>query len=448
MINMSQRTLTEGSIPRQLIALSCPLILGNILQQLYNTIDAFVIGRFAGQAEFAAIGVAGSVMNLFIFAIVGACSGISVILARLYGSNDLDSFRREHFIALVTGLGFTLMIAAASVFGISFILSLIQTPDEIFTQTKTYLIIVTLSLPAAFLYNLYNALLRAVGSVKAALAILAAAAFANLLMDLLFVCVFNMGIAGAAWATAAAQVFSALLCVFYLKIKAPELLFTRKDCKIERPLFLETAKAGSVLAIKNSGLFLGKLLVQGSINAAGTDMISAYTATTRIEGFANSFGDSAASATAVMTAQNIGGEKPERVKKTFWSSLMITFSLGAICSVLMYIFASAAAAFMLDEIGTIAHQNAVIYLKLVSLFYIFCFTGNTFAGYFSGRGKMAVTMFGSLGHITLRAVLCHYWVTAGGLGAVAVATGTGWILVNLFWGILYLKFTAKDKSAF
>ena len=146
---MAQRDLTQGNIPSQLVTLACPLIIGNILQQLYNTIDAFVVGRFAGQAEFAAIGVAGSVMNLFIFAIVGACSGISVILARLYGAKDFAAFRREHFIALLTGLGFTLAIVSASIFGMPFILSLIHTPAEIFSPTQTYLTIVTFGLPAA-----------------------------------------------------------------------------------------------------------------------------------------------------------------------------------------------------------------------------------------------------------------------------------------------------------
>lgn len=442
---MAQRDLTNGNIPSQLIALSCPLILGNILQQLYNTVDAFVIGRFVGQAEFAAIGVAGSVMNLLIFAIVGACSGISVILARLFGAGELDAFRREHFAALLIGLGFTSLIVAASLFGMPLLLSLIQTPADIFIPTKIYLTIVTLGLPASFLYNLYNALLRAVGSVKAALCILAAAACANLVLDLLFVCVFNMGIAGAAWATAAAQVLSAVFCLAYLGRKAPELIFSRRDCHIEAALFWETIHNSAVMALRNSGLYLGKLLVQGSVNSAGTAMISAYTATTRIEGFANSFGDSMAAATAVMTAQNIGAEKPKRVKRTFYSSLMLTFLLGAACALLMYFSASAAAAFMLGESGTEAHQNAVIYLRLVSLFYIFCFTGNSFAGHFSGSSRMLITLIGSLGQISARALLCFFWISKGGLGAVAVATGIGWIAVNLFWGGIYGLF-AKIKS--
>lgn len=441
---MAQRDLTRGNIPAQLAALSCPLILGNILQQLYNTIDAFVIGRFSGQAEFAAIGVAGSVMNLYIFAIVGACSGISVILARLFGAKETERFRREHFLALLTGLLFTFSIVLASFFGMPALLSLIETPDEIFVPTKTYLTIVTLGLPASFVYNLYNALLRAVGSVKAALVILAMAAGSNLLLDLLFVCIFKMGIAGAAWATAAAQLFSALLCVLYLRIKAPSLLFSRADCRMESALLWETIRSGSVMALRNSGLYLGKLLVQGSVNTAGTAMISAYTATTRIEGFANSFGDSMAAATAVMTAQNIGGEKPERVKKTFWSSLMITLGLGVLCSVMMYFSASATAAFMLGESGTAAHQSAVVYLKLVSVFYLFCFTGNTFAGHFSGSSRMLITLAGSLGQISTRALLCRIWIARGGLASVAAATGIGWILVNIFWGILY-RFSGKRK---
>lgn len=303
------RDLTSGSISRHLLRLAAPLIVGNILQQLYNTVDAFILGRYAGAAEFAAVGVAGSVMNLFLFMLTGACTGVSVILAQFYGAGDRASFRREHWLSMSTGL-----LATVACSGLAFVLlrpllGVIQTPDELIEPVADYLRIILLSLPAAFLYNLYGALLRAVGWANAALTALAAAVGINFVLDCLFITQLHWGIAGAAWATACSQMLAALLCILYLRRKAPELIFTRADCRMDGVLLRRTAHFSFVTALHQSSLYIGKLLVQGAVNTGGMEMISAYTATTRIEGFANSFGDSGSAATSVLVAQNLGGRE-------------------------------------------------------------------------------------------------------------------------------------------
>lgn len=213
--------LTSGIIPPHLLRLAAPLIMGNILQQLYNTVDAFILGRFAGNLEFAAVGVAGSVMNLFLFMITGACTGISVIFAQLYGAGERERFRREHWLSLSCGLLVTLACSGLGFLLLSPLLRLIQTPSELKTFVSVYLTIILASLPAAFLYNLYGALLRAIGRANAALMVLAAAVTVNVALDYCFVARFQLGIAGAAWATAASQAISAVLCILYLRRKAP-----------------------------------------------------------------------------------------------------------------------------------------------------------------------------------------------------------------------------------
>ena len=143
--------LTQGDLSAHLVRLAIPLMLGNILQQLYNTIDAMVVGRYAGGLEFAAIGVSSSVMNLFIFIVVGACTGISVLFSQQYGARDLETFRRQHFLTLVFGLLAAAVMSLASIFLLPALLKVIQTPEEILSYTKTYLVIVLASLPASFL---------------------------------------------------------------------------------------------------------------------------------------------------------------------------------------------------------------------------------------------------------------------------------------------------------
>ncbi|MBQ8173454.1 MAG: polysaccharide biosynthesis C-terminal domain-containing protein [Mailhella sp.] len=440
--------LTQGSISKHLIRLTLPLIAGNILQQLYNTIDAFVVARYAGIREFAAIGVAGAVMNLFLFAIAGACIGIAVLLAQAYGAKDLKAFRNEHFIALTMG---TLLSTAAGIaagiagaLGTSPLLALLQTPADIFAFTQSYLHIVLLQTPAAFIYNFYCALFRATGRMKAALAILAFAVCLNLGLDILFVACMGWGVVGAAWATCIAQSVSALLCMLYLRMALPELMFHRENWGLHLPLLRRTAHYGFVTGLQQTGLYIGKLAVQGAVNSMGTATISAYTATTRIEAFVNSFGDSGASATSVIVAQNHGAGNSERVALAFRKSLFLLGLLGIVSSIVLWIAAEGASALLLGEDSGPAFDDAVRYLRIIALFYILNFTGNTLAGYFDGVGRVSVTLLGTCTHIALRAVLCWVFISDFGLNAVAVLTGLGWILVNCIWAVFYYR--QKDRK--
>lgn len=431
--------LTRGSVYGLLARLAAPLIAGNILQQLYNAVDAFVLGRFAGADEFAAIGIAGSVMNLFLFAAVGACTGISVLFSQLYGAGDLPGFRREHFLSLAYGLACALVLGAAGTLCLPVVLAVIQTPAHLAGHAASYLRVILLSLPVSYAYNLYSALLRSVGRPTAALAALAAAVTLNLGLDVLFVAELGLGIAGAAWATAISQLVSAVICVLHLLRVAPELVFSRDDCRRDRDMLRQTARLASVTALHQSGLYLGKLLVQGAVNTGGDAVIAAYTATTRIEGFANSFGDSAAAATSVVTANNFGAKMDARVRETFRASLVMTAALGLVCSAALYLSAGAASAFMLGEASGAAFESARSYLQTVALFYVFCFTGNTFAGYFDGCGRVTVPFVGSASHIALRVVLSWLMIGRMGLDAVAAATGAGWIMVNALWTAIYRR---------
>ena len=439
MNSQSTNSLTEGSLLHHLTLLALPLILGNILQQFYNAIDAFVVGRFAGTEEFAAIGIAGTVMNLFLFAIVGICTGFSILLAKDYGAEDMERFRRQHFTALFLGLLGTILLSLTGFLFLSQIMKLIQTPKTLMPYVVSYLRIILLSLPASFLYNFYASLLRSVGNTKAALYVLAVAVSANLVLDLLFVAGFSMGIFGAAAATAITQVFSCLACMLYLLLRHRDLLFSRKDCHLDAHRIRQTLHFGAVTALHQSGLYIGKMLVQGAVNTAGTDMIAAYTAATRIEGFANSFGDSGSAATSILTAQNFGAGKKKRVRQCFFSSLLLLCTTGLVCGMLMFFSAPYAASFMLGANSGEAFRNTVLYLKIIAIFYVFCFTGNTFAGYYDGIGKVSLPFIGAISHITLRVILSWILIGSYRLKAVAIATGIGWILVNLFWSILLFQ---------
>lgn len=430
-----QRTkdLTQGSLTKHLFCLAAPLVVGNLLQEFYNTIDAFVVGRFAGQQEFAAIGVAGTVMNLFLFALVGCCTGYSVLFARAYGQNDEEELRRYYVTALAAGGICTAALMLAGLAGMRGILVLLQTPQELQGYTAVYLRWIFCSMPAAFLYNLYASLLRASGDTQAALLILAAAVGTNLLLDCLLVTWLGLGIAGAAAATAFTQVFSAVFCWLYLRHTHKELTLHRKDLHLQRGRLKTMFRMGFVTSLHQCSLYLGKMLVQGTVNTSGTEGIAAYTAATRIEGFANSVGSGGSAATSILTAQNFGAGRTERVEGSFRCSACWLSLLGALFGAAMFALAPAAAALLLNTQQGTAFAASIHYLRLVAVFYVFCFSGNAFTGYYDGVGAVIWPFLGALGHISIRVVLSRVMFPAMGLNAVALATGIGWIAANLFW---------------
>jgi len=179
------------------------------------------------------------------------------------------------------------------------------------------------------------------------------------------------------------------------------------------------------------------MLVQGAVNTLGTPGINAYTAASRIEGFANSFGDSGAAALSVFVGQNTGAGRPERVRKGYFAAVKLLAGLGVGMAVVMFAGAEFFSKLLLPIGEGLELSYSVDYLRTISLFYVLCFTGNSFAGYFQGIGRLNIPVLGATSHITMRVILS--WVLARHLGlrAVAVATGIGWIWVNYFWSLVF-----------
>ncbi|MBR2256939.1 MAG: MATE family efflux transporter [Blautia sp.] len=432
-----------------MLKISGPLIAGNILQQMYNMIDALVIERYLGESSFAAAGIAASVMNLFLFLMIGACSGMAILFSQLSGEGNQDKLRNEHFTGLLFGLALSGVLGMAGICFLPLLLHLIQTPAELMSETLIYLRIILAALPVTFIYNFYNALLRSIGDTLSSLVLLLIAVLMNLGLDIYLISEMRLGIGGAASATALSQLLSAVLCILYLKIRYPELMFRKKDCQWNRQMFTKTARFCLGAALHQTGLYIGKMIVQGAVNTGGTAMIAAYTAAGRIEGFANSFGDSGASATSILTGHSYGAGNRKRTQKVFRISLLYMVLLGIVCSVTMYLTRHQTTALLLSAGEGAAFQYAVRYVRLISLFYVFCFTGNSFAGYFEGTGHIMITVAGACSHIAFRALISGIFIGKYGLDVVAVATGIGWMGVNLFWCIkMRSSSTSQTGTAF
>lgn len=437
-----QRTadLTQGNISAQLVALTIPLLIGNVLQQIYNTVDALVIGNFIGNLAFAAVGVAGTVMNLFVFILSGICVGVSVFWAQSFGAGNYERFRQTVFLFSLFGLGITVVMSLVGTLFLTPLLNLIQTPPELMQYTATYLRIIFLGLFAPFLYHMCAGILRSVGDTRTALYILLTSVILHMCLNLIFIPLLGFGIWASALATVISQSCAAIACFFYLKRRYPHLLFSRADMRWSAGLFRRTAYFSATAALHQSSLYIGKMLVQGTVNTLGTPVISAYTATTRIEGFANSIGDSGNAALSVFIGQNIGSENPQRVKQSFHISLKLMSALSITLALIMYLTAPWTVAFMLGGETGLALTSGISYMRVISFFYLFCYLGNCFVGLFRGCGRNFLTVIGTILQISIRVVFSYLLAGSLGLIAVAVATGLGWISIVAFQTLCYRSF--------
>lgn len=439
-------TLLSGNIKKALVSLALPLLAGTLLQQLYNTADVLIVGRFLGVNAFAAVGVAGSVMNLFLFALNGFCAGLAMIFAQFYGAGNNAAFRREVFVSLSVGSIVTALLGGLSLFALPTLLRLTQTPPSLIAPVTSYLTIILVGLFSCYFYNLFSGILRALGNTRAALVFLMLCVTLNVLLDWLFVAVFAFGIAGAALATVLAQAVCAVCCAAYFFKHYRFLCCRRTDMGIYPALVKQTLKFGVSFAIHQASLYIGKLLVQGAVNTLGTQGIAAYTAVGRIEGFANSFGDSGGQALSLFVSQNYGAGNRQRVREGLRQGLLLQWGLGLLFSVLLFVTAVPGMQFFLSSGDAQALHSGSGYLKLIALFYLLCFTGNTFLGYFRGIGKVLVPIGGTVLQMAVRCTFSYLWVGAWGLPAVAAATAAGWVIIVLYQVVVYRLLRRKANN--
>lgn len=438
-------TLLEGNIRRELVALALPLLVGNVLQQLYNTVDSLIIRSYLGTEAFSAVGIAGTVMNLFIFVLSGFCTGVSVIFAQMYGSGDRRGFRREVFVAASLGAGVTVLLSGLFLALMRSVLHLINSPAELIPQVESYLSVIIGGMLCTCFYNLCSCMLNAIGDTRAATFFLFVSVCVNTVLDYLFVGVWALGVAGAAWATVLSQLCSALCCLAFILRRDRELICTRGDMRFEGALVKRTLVFGFSSALHMSSLYIGKIVVQGAVNTLGTQGIAAYTATMRIEGFANSFATSHGQAVSVFLSQNHGAGNRRRVREGFRESMKLALFMGAVLSVALYVVARPGVTLFVGRSEAQALRFGVEYLRQIALFYVLCFSGNTFVGFFRGVGQVYVPVIATILHISVRAVCSHLWVGSLGLRAVALATGVGWVFMSIYQILAALHLRRQER---
>lgn len=431
--------LTEGNITKQIIRLSIPLLIGNIIQQFYNTINMMIVGRYVGEDAFSSVGVSGSVMNLFIAIIIGLSVGFSILYANSYGAQDYEKLRKTIFLTATIGIFTTVILSLTGLIFLKPILNAIRTPVNLFSDCIIYLRIIFAGMIFCLFYNLMASILQALGKTNILLYIIVISMLSNIAFNYFFVAVLDMGVMGAALATVISQIISSSLCFLYIKRYLPLIIIKKSDMSWNKNLLITSWKYGTTSALQQSSLFIGKLLVQRSINALGTASIMAYTADICIEQLVLAFGDSGAAAIAIFVAQNYGHNEKERVICGLKHGMKLMVTTGALLSIFLFIIKSWVLSFLISKDNLQSTLIALSYLNIMCMFYPISFTANSFQGYFRGIGMIQLAFAATLSQIVIRVILTYNMTSFFQLKAVAFATGIGWSAMIIIQIISFYK---------
>lgn len=440
------RDMTTGSPLSHLWRYALPVLLGNWLQLSYNAIDSIIAGRFIGSEALAAEGIAGPVMNLVILAISGLCIGAGVLMSESFGAKDFQKLKQTLATTLLFGFLLTVCVAGLGVVLAPMILAALEVPEEIFDITVAYLRITFLGAPFTFFYNALAAGLKSVGDSKTPLKFLAFSAVLNAGLDLIFLGVLRFGIICSATTTVVAEAVSALLAAVFMARKVPELCPEQDQWKISPPLLKMILHYGGPTALQQAVQPIGKVLIQGQVNALGVSSIAAFNAVTRVDDFACIPDQGISASISTYIAQNRGAKKQERIRPGFRAGIGLELGYWVLIGGFTILFRTPVMSmFVTGEDAAEVIRLGSQYLGYMALFYLWPAMTNGVQGFFRGMGRMYTTMLGTFIQTALRTISTYILAPKLGITGIAFCCCIGWTAMLLF-EVPYYFYTCKKQN--
>lgn len=441
-----KKDLTKGNITKTLLLFAAPMILGNLLQQCYNIADTFIVGKFLGSNALAAVGSAYSLMTFLTSVIIGLCMGSGAVLSTAFGANDKQRMRQGMTISFIFITAVTVLMNIAIVLCINPILKILHTPPEIYKFMHDYTIIIFGGIYFVFLYNYFAFVLRAIGNSVVPLYFLAVATVLNIVLDIIFVPILQMGVGGAALATVIAQAVSGIGIGFYTWIKEPWLRLRKNDFKIKKKSTAEVIRHSIGACVQQSVMNFGILMIQGLVNSFGTTVMAAFAAAVKIDSFAYMPAQEFGNAFSLFISQNYGSGKYDRVHQGMKKALKTSVIFCLILSAAIFILAPELMQIFVDgsEINII--RTGSEYLRIEGSFYFGIGILFLLYGFYRGIGKPEMSLILTIISLGTRVALAYILAPISSIGVNGIwwAIPIGWILADIV-GILFIKKTKCIK---
>lgn len=426
------KKMTEGNPLPLILNFAVPLLLGNLLQQTYNIIDAAIVGRILGANALASVGASSSVQFLVLGFCIGIACGFGVPIAKSFGAGNHREMREYIYHAmLLTGIA-AVILTSVCVLLCSQILNILSTPEEVYQGAYQYLLIIFLGIPFTLLYNLLSSILRAVGDSRTPFLFLACSTVLNIVLDLFCIIGLNWGCAGAAAATITAQAVSGILCWFYIRTHFQILHLRRQDCRLQSKNVRIMLIMGVPMGLQYSITAIGSMVMQSANNGLGSVYVSGFTAAMRLKQFFMCPFDAIANAVSVFCSQNLGAGKVQRIKKGLCQGVSVGVLYG-LCAGTVLIFGGRFMSLLFVSASEAAVLDAAAkYLRCLGFFFWSLGILNVCRMTTQGLGYSGRAVFSGATEMVARIVISLVFVPVYGFTAICFADQTAWISACLY----------------
>lgn len=441
--------MTVGGITSTLLRFTLPMMLGSLMQQCYNIADTLIVGRCIGPEALAAVGSAYALMVFLTSVLLGLAMGSGTVFSLQFGAGNFRGLRRSIYVSLVLIGCVTAVLTAAAFLLTDPILRLLQVPSEIYPMLRRYLLIIFGGIPLTFLYNFYAALLRAVGDSVTPLWFLGISVVLNIVLDLLFILVFDMGVGGAALATVMAQGVSAIGLMLYVLGRRPELRLRKEDMHFDRVSVKEIASFSSLTCVQQSVMNFGILMVQGLVNSFGTAVMAAFAAAVKIDSFAYMPVQEFGNAFSTFVAQNFGAGKQARIRRGVRSAFVTSVLFSLAVSVAVFLLARPLMLIFVRAEETEIIRIGVQYLRIEGVFYFGIGILFLLYGYYRAIRMPGMSVVLTVLSLGTRVVLAYALAAIPSVGVTGIwwSIPIGWALADAVGIIYYFRLRQRGCGA-
>jgi len=441
------KDLTVGNPASVLWKFCLPLFGSIIFQQLYNIADSFVAGKFIGENALAAVGNSYEITLIFIAFAFGCNIGCSVIVSQLFGAKKLGEMKTAVYTTFISSAVLCAVLMAGGTIFCDSLLHLINTPENVFADSRLYLDIYIMGLPFVFFYNVATGIFSALGDSKTPFIFLAASSTSNIFMDILFVTAFKMGVAGVAWATFLCQGVSCVLAVGFVLRRLKGVETDEKSHIFSFPIFCRIAVIAIPSILQQSFISVGNIVIQGVINSFGSSVMAGYSASVKLNNLVITSLTTLGNGISNFTAQNIGANKMERVRQGFAAGLKLVWALCLPLVALYLLGGRALVNIFMNEPSAEAMDTGVQFLRILSPFYFVISTKLVSDGVLRGAGLMKEFMVATFTDLILRVGLAIGLAKVLGVVGIWCAWPIGWVIATVVSVIFYNRGPWKANAA-
>ena len=447
--------MTKGNPVKVIIAFTIPMLIGNVAQQLYNTADSIIVGRFVGDNALAAVGSAGPILNLMLVLFMGIATGASIMVSQYFGSRKREELSKTIGVCITLTLIASLFITAVGPFITRPLLKLLNTPETIIDWCHQYLVIIFIGMAGGGLYNILSGVLRGLGDSVSALIYLLVATFLNIILDLVFVAYFKMGVAGVAWATIIAQFVSAALSLYKLT-RMQDLFDMKKEYLIPDKFYAgRLIRLGLPSGVTQAIFSMSMIVVQSLTNSFGEMFIAANVIVMRIDGFVMLPAFSFGSAMTTYAGQNIGARQMDRVVEGAKKGTLVAMGISAVLTAIILLFGKHLMAIFTDTQELITLSNNM--MRIIAVGYVLMEVTQCLSGIMRGAGDTVTPMWISIiSSVALRIPLAYglVWLSKtpelpqGNCAMMYVSMLLSWSAGALLTFLVYRRGAWKEKAMF